>query len=62
MTLRDLTVEQLDASVKRCEKERIEFFRTLHPTRKDNDDYTQHVWNVAYNAGFKAGLEIPRKP
>lgn len=59
MTLRDLTPKQIHDNVLRAERERKKWCeRYLRPI-EDADD--RSIWNAAFNCGFKAGLEIPRK-
>lgn len=64
MTLRDLTPKQLNENVRRAERERKRYFKSYNLENRINtlslQDLTS-IWNAAFNAGFKAGLTIPRK-
>lgn len=59
MTLRDLTPKQIENNVKLSnEKQKYWASRMKGQTREPNEEA---IWNVAFNAGFVAGLAIPRK-
>lgn len=59
MTLRDLTKRQLYNLRRRCEKLRKQYVYMTDRTYRMNQ-VEEDVWRKAFNAGLKAGLEIPR--
>lgn len=57
MTLRDLTKRQLYNLRRRCEKENKKYERRIQMSVGIG---SRPYWQAAFNAGLKAGLEVPR--
>lgn len=64
MTLRNLTPAELRSNVQRAERERKIWFKSYNMENRLSALSIENLiglWNAAYNKGFVAGLEIPRR-